>query len=130
MRTLIEKEKPPKNRWDLKTMPGGIMDLEFIAQFALITHVIEFQIGATTADILSHLPNSFLNQSFISNLHYAYSLYTNLRQIIRLCLNDSLDPDDMPPGLSDLLLSSVGELDLLRIENLIEETGKSVCSVF
>ncbi|EJF98702.1 glutamate-ammonia-ligase adenylyltransferase [Bartonella vinsonii subsp. arupensis Pm136co] len=130
MRTLIEKEKPPKNRWDLKTMPGGIMDLEFIAQFALITHMIVFQIGATTADILVQLPNSFLNQAFVSDLHHAYSLYTNLSQIIRLCLNTSLDSHEMPPGLSDLLLKSVGEPDLLRVEKLIEETGQSVCSIF
>lgn len=130
MRTLIEKEKPPENRWDLKTMPGGIMDLEFIAQFALITHVITFQIGATTADTLSLLPNSFLNQTFISDLRYAYRLYTNLSQIIRLCLNASLDPNDMPLGLSDLLLNSVGEPDLLRVEKLIEETGQSVYSIF
>ncbi len=130
MRTLIEKEKPPENLWDLKTMPGGIIDLEFIAQFALITHVIAFQIGATTADTLSLLPNSFLNQTLISDLRYAYGLYTNLSQIIRLCLNASLDPNDMPFGLRDLLLSSIGEPDLLRVEKLIEETGQSVCSVF
>ncbi|EJF78312.1 glutamate-ammonia-ligase adenylyltransferase [Bartonella birtlesii LL-WM9] len=130
MRTLIEKEKPPKNQWDLKTMSGGIVDLEFITQFALITHVMEFHIGATTADILSQLPNSFLNQPFISDLHHAYGLYTNLSQIIRLCLNDLLDPHEMPPGLSDLLLSNVGEPDLLRAEKLIEETRQSVCSAF
>lgn len=111
-------------------MPGGIMDLEFIAQFALITHAIVFQIGATTADILLQLPNSFLNQSLVSDLHHAYSLYTNLSQVIRLCLNTSLDIHDMPPRLSDLLLRSVGEPDLLRIETLIEETGQSVCSIF
>lgn len=130
MRSLIAKEKPPKNQWDLKTMSGGIMDLEFIAQFSLITHIIEFQIGATTVDILDHLPNSFLNQSCIADLRYAYRLYTNLSQIIRLCLNDSLNPNDMPLGLSDLLLNSVGEPDLLRVEKLIVETGKLVCSVF
>ncbi|WP_455478562.1 bifunctional [glutamine synthetase] adenylyltransferase/[glutamine synthetase]-adenylyl-L-tyrosine phosphorylase [Bartonella sp. B10] len=130
MRTLIEKEKPPENLWDLKTMIGGIMDLEFIAQFALITHVIEFKIGATTADILAHLPSNFLSPSSISDLHHAYDLYTNLSQIIRLCLNDTFNPDDMPPGLSDLLLSSVGEPDLLRVEQLIEETGQLVRSIF
>ncbi|AFR26123.1 bifunctional [glutamine synthetase] adenylyltransferase/[glutamine synthetase]-adenylyl-L-tyrosine phosphorylase [Bartonella quintana] len=130
MRALIEKEKPPENRWDLKMMSGGIMDVEFIAQFALITHVIAFQIGASTADILAHLPNSVLNQSCIVDLHRAYSLYTNLNQMIRLCLNDAFDPHDMPPGLSDLLLSSVGEPDLLRVEKLIEETAQSVCSIF
>ncbi|WP_409361707.1 bifunctional [glutamine synthetase] adenylyltransferase/[glutamine synthetase]-adenylyl-L-tyrosine phosphorylase [Bartonella heixiaziensis] len=130
MRALIAKEKPPKNQWDLKTMLGGIMDLEFIAQFAVVTHVLEFQIGATTADILARIPNSFLSQSFVSELHRAYSLYTNLSQIIRLCLNDALNPNDMPLGLSDLLLSSVGEPDLPRIEKLIEEMGKSVRSIF
>ncbi|ATP12089.1 glutamate-ammonia-ligase adenylyltransferase [Bartonella henselae] len=130
MHVLIGKGKPPENRWDLKRMPGGIMHLEFIAQFALITHVIVFQIGATTADILTQLPNSFLNQSFISDLHHAYGLYTNLSQIIRLCLNDALDLNNMPPGLSDLLLSSVGEPDLLRVEKLIEETGQLVYSIF
>ncbi|GAA5103642.1 bifunctional [glutamine synthetase] adenylyltransferase/[glutamine synthetase]-adenylyl-L-tyrosine phosphorylase [Bartonella jaculi] len=130
MRTLIEKEKPPENKWDLKTMLGGIMDLEFIAQFAVVTHVIEFQIGATTADILARLPNSFLNQSFISDLRRAYDLYTNLSQIIRLCLNEALNPNDIPLGLSDLLLSSVGEPDLPRIEKLIEEMGQTVRLVF
>ncbi|WP_332060323.1 bifunctional [glutamine synthetase] adenylyltransferase/[glutamine synthetase]-adenylyl-L-tyrosine phosphorylase [Bartonella sp. CB74] len=130
MRTLIEKEKPSENLWDLKTMSGGIMDIEFIAQYALITHVTAFQIGATTEDILVHLPNSFLNQSCISDLHRAYSLYTNLSQIIRLCLNDTLNPNDMPPRLSDLLLNSIGEPDLLRVENLIKEAGQSVRSIF
>ncbi|MBX4336094.1 bifunctional [glutamine synthetase] adenylyltransferase/[glutamine synthetase]-adenylyl-L-tyrosine phosphorylase [Bartonella raoultii] len=130
MHNLIEKEKPPENQWDLKTMTGGIMDLEFIAQFALITHILEFKIGRTTADILSHLPNSFLKMPFISDLRYAYSLYTNLSQIIRLCLNDTLDSNDMPPGLSDLLLQSVGEPDLQRIEKLIKETGQTVYSIF
>ncbi|KEC54191.1 bifunctional [glutamine synthetase] adenylyltransferase/[glutamine synthetase]-adenylyl-L-tyrosine phosphorylase [Bartonella rochalimae] len=130
MRALIEKEKPPANRWDLKTLPGGIMDLEFIAQFALITHVIDFQIGATTADILSRLPLDFLSQSLIADLHYAYCLYNNLSQIIRLCLNEALNPDDMPPGLSDLLLRSIGEPDLPRVEKLIEEIGQSVRTIF
>ncbi|MET3589402.1 glutamate-ammonia-ligase adenylyltransferase [Bartonella silvatica] len=130
MRSLIEKEKPPENRWDLKTTLGGIVDLEFIAQFALITHVTEFQIGATTADILSRLPSRFLNQSLVADLHRACSLYTNLSQVIRLCLNHSLNPHDMPPRLSDLLFNSVGEPDLPRVEQLIEETRQSVCSIF
>jgi len=34
---LIEKEKPAESIWNLKTMPGGIIDLEFIAQYAVLT---------------------------------------------------------------------------------------------
>jgi glutamate-ammonia-ligase adenylyltransferase len=34
MRKLIEAEKPPRDLWDLKLVPGGLIDLEFIAQCA------------------------------------------------------------------------------------------------
>ena len=37
MRAMIEKEKPPRDLWDLKLIPGGLIDLEFIAQVAVLT---------------------------------------------------------------------------------------------
>ena len=36
MRALIEKEKPPRDLWDIKLIPGGLIDLEFIAQVAVL----------------------------------------------------------------------------------------------
>ncbi len=33
MRGLIEQEKPPVSIWDLKLIPGGLIDIEFIAQY-------------------------------------------------------------------------------------------------
>ncbi len=41
MRALIEKEKPPRDLWDIKLIPGGLIDLEFIAQVAVITGQVE-----------------------------------------------------------------------------------------
>jgi hypothetical protein len=35
MRDLIEQEKPPRDIWDVKLIPGGLIDIEFIAQYAL-----------------------------------------------------------------------------------------------
>src|SRR5690606_3230194 len=35
MRALIANEKPPLDDWDFKLKAGGIIDLEFMAQFAL-----------------------------------------------------------------------------------------------
>lgn len=32
MRDLIEQEKPPRDIWDVKLIPGGLIDIEFIAQ--------------------------------------------------------------------------------------------------
>ncbi|MDP3526505.1 MAG: bifunctional [glutamine synthetase] adenylyltransferase/[glutamine synthetase]-adenylyl-L-tyrosine phosphorylase, partial [Hoeflea sp.] len=33
MRGLIEQEKPPRDIWDVKLIPGGLIDIEFIAQY-------------------------------------------------------------------------------------------------
>ena len=130
MRALIEKEKPPLNIWDFKTMRGGQVDLEFIAQFSLICHQSEFVIGRTTGEVLERLPQSFLDISSVGELHHAYRIYTNLSQMMRLCLNDKLDPVDMPPGLADLLQRTVGEPDLGHVESLIAEMANSVGTLF
>ena len=130
MRELIGQEKPPINIWDFKTMRGGQVDLEFIAQFSLITHQSEFVVGRTTGEVLEQLPQSFLSISSVGELHHAYRIYTNLSQMMRLCLNDKLDPDDMPPGLSDLLQRIVGEPDLNHVESLIVETANTVSQIF
>ena len=130
MRELIEQEKPPLNIWDFKTMRGGQVDLEFIAQFALITHQTEFLAGRTTGEVLERLPQSFLSISSVGELHHAYRIYTNLSQIMRLCLNEKLNPDDMPPGLADLLQRTVGEPDLSRVESLISEMAEIVGTIF
>ena len=41
MRAMIEEEKPPRDLWDIKLVPGGLIDLEFIAQVAVITGKLE-----------------------------------------------------------------------------------------
>src|SRR5262249_9784811 len=38
MRNLILKEKGSSNLWDLKTHEGGLIDIEFMAQFLQIIH--------------------------------------------------------------------------------------------
>lgn len=130
MRQLIEQEKPPLNIWDFKTLRGGQVDLEFIAQFALISHQCPFTIGRTTGEVLAHLPDSFLDLSAVGELHHAYRLYTNLSQVMRLCLNEKLDPNDMPPGLADLLQRTAGEPDLKRVESLVADTAQAVAEIF
>lgn len=130
MRGLLEAEKPAKNRWDLKMMPGGIIDLEFIAQYAVLTGNTEHIIGQTTGEVLARLSPKFCSPSQSSALHYAFQLYTNLSQTIRLCLDEAIEPETMLPGLADVLQRSAGEPDLARVESLVKETADDVRSAF
>jgi len=130
MRQLIAKEKPPANIWDLKYLDGGIVDLEFIAQYAILSGSVPWQPGATTGDILAQIGRPLCSQDEVEALKQGFQLYTNLSQTIRLCLHEKLQPRDMPPALSDLLQRATGEADISRVENLVQTHAATIMPLF
>lgn len=128
MRGLIEKEKPPRDLWDIKLIPGGLIDLEFIAQVAEITgHVEAGRRVTATAEILARLSPDFAGGADVrQELCDAYALYLALTQMIRLCLTGQFERDDVPPGLSDLLLAVTDLPDFGVLEAHLKETSRKV----
>src|SRR5690606_32701971 len=108
MRRMIEAEKPPHDMWDLKLVPGGLIDLEFIAQVGVLTGQLATgeRRAIGTGETLRHLAPGFADAQARQELVDAHALYLGLTQMIRLCLTDAFQRDDVPPGLSDLLLHS------------------------
>ncbi|TIN66975.1 MAG: hypothetical protein E5Y29_26280, partial [Mesorhizobium sp.] len=126
MRAMIEKEKPPRDLWDIKLIPGGLIDLEFIAQVAVITGQVETGRRATgTAEILSRLAPGFADAGVRQELGDAYALYLALTQMTRLCLTGAFERDDVPPGLSDLLLAVTDLPDFGVLEAHLKETSQT-----
>ena len=127
MRALIEEEKPPRDLWDIKLVPGGLIDLEFIAQVAVLTGQVEGEGKATgTAAVLSRLAPSFADAQVKQELEDAFALYQTLSQIIRLCLTGHFEPEDVPPGLSDLLLTATDLPDIGVLEAHLTETASRI----
>ena len=131
MREMIEKEKPPRDLWDIKLIPGGLIDLEFIAQVAVISGQVEAGRCATgTAEILSRLAPDFAEVQVRQELGDAYALYLALTQMTRLCLTGVFERDDVPPGLSDLLLAVTDLPDFGVLEAHLKETSQKVRKEF
>jgi glutamate-ammonia-ligase adenylyltransferase len=131
MRELLEKEKPPRDQWDIKLIPGGLIDLEFIAQLAVLTHQVETGSRATgTAEILSRLAATFADAQTRQDLSDAYALYLGLTQMMRLCLTGAFDRNDVPPGLSDLMLRATDLPEFGVLEAYVKETAQKVRSHF
>ncbi|MGX9115223.1 bifunctional [glutamine synthetase] adenylyltransferase/[glutamine synthetase]-adenylyl-L-tyrosine phosphorylase [Mesorhizobium sp. BHbsci] len=127
MRTMIEKEKPPRDLWDIKLIPGGLIDLEFIAQVAVITGNVEAGRRITgTAEVLSRLAPDFAEVQVRQELCDAYALYLALTQMTRLCITGVFERDDVPPGLSDLLLAVTDLPDFGVLEAHLKETSQKV----
>jgi glutamate-ammonia-ligase adenylyltransferase len=127
MRRLIEEEKPPRDLWDVKLVPGGLIDLEFIAQVAVLTDRAKSEgRGPGTREILARLLPDFADVQIVHDLTAAWDLYLSLTQMIRLCLTGPFDKDDSPPGLIDLLLAATGMPDIKVLEAHLEDTQNRV----
>lgn len=126
MRAMIEEEKPPRDIWDIKLIPGGLIDLEFIAQVAALCGQLKDDRVTGTAKTLSRLSPDFADSQTKLDLTEAYTLYLALTQMIRLCLNGPFEKEDSPPGLVDLLLGATDLPDIEVLEAHLKETAARV----
>ena len=133
MRGLVEAEKGGEGAWDLKQAPGGMIDIEFIAQFLQLIH------GAKHPDIVSTETDVVLNAAAKAKvlarreadiLLPALHLYQTLTQILRLCVDGTFRPEDSPKGLLELL-ARTGELpDFSSLDAHLKETETAVRESF
>src|SRR5690606_41062611 len=99
---------------------------EFIAQVAVLLGQTEGARETGTGEILTRLSASFADGQTSAELTEAHKLYTELEQTVRLCLTGPLDPEDIPPGLADILLRRLDLPELGVLEAHLEETCERV----
>lgn len=130
MRQMIEDEKPAQDLWDIKLVPGGLIDLEFIAQVAVLTDKVDGAHTTSTAENLHRLSPEFADPQVRQELVDAYGLYSAITQMTRLCLTGAFERNDVPPGLSDLLLAATDLPDFSVLEAHLKETSQRVRADF
>ena len=130
MRDLIDQEKPPKDIWDLKLIAGGLIDIEFIAQFlALVAPArgaLQPEKVMPTGDALAILGETMMDPNDLDTVQKALSLYTGISQIVRLCVDGGFDPKEAPAGLVDLVCRAGDCPDLRTLEAEIRRISKAV----
>ena len=109
MRELLEKERPPKGDWDLKLSPGGLVDIEFAAQFLQLAHAADGgPLQSNTASALAALRQAGLAPAArLEDLAAAWRLQQDLTQLLKLALADGADPAAEPPAFRALLARGV-----------------------
>ncbi|WP_075290227.1 bifunctional [glutamine synthetase] adenylyltransferase/[glutamine synthetase]-adenylyl-L-tyrosine phosphorylase [Pararhizobium arenae] len=134
MRGLIDKEKPPSDLWDFKLIPGGLVDIEFIAQYlALIAPargVAPLPAGTPTVDALKVLGPQLMEPANLDTVLEALDLFTELSQMVRLCIEGDFEFKDAPSGLVDLLCRAADAPDLKVLEADIRRLSKAVRRIF
>jgi len=129
MRTAIETEKGDAERWNLKYVAGGLVDLEFIAQYLQLVHAAEKPeiLDTATARVFDKAARlGVLAPEDADVLRPATRLYQNLTQILRLCLPGPFDPRVAGPGLLSLLARAADVPDFTTLEAHLAETQARV----
>ena len=133
MRARIAREKGSAGSWDIKMERGGLLDIEFIAQYQqlLNAHAAPDILRRNTVAVLRALANhEFLARADADALARAASLYHDLTQVIRLCVEQSFDPANAPEGLKAVVARAGGETDFDSLETKLVETEREVAAVF
>jgi len=133
MRRTIAAEKRDDARWELKYAAGGLIDLEFIAQYLQLAH------AAAAPDILDTATASVFEKAAREGilaadaaevLRPATRLYHNLGQILRLCAPSPFDPKSAGTALKELLARDGDVPDFATLDAHLADTQERVRRCF
>ncbi|HEY2137130.1 MAG TPA: bifunctional [glutamine synthetase] adenylyltransferase/[glutamine synthetase]-adenylyl-L-tyrosine phosphorylase [Xanthobacteraceae bacterium] len=133
MRRAIATEKGEAERWDLKYAAGGLVDLEFIAQYLQLVHAAAQPdiLDTATARVFDNAARlGVLTPEDAEVLRPAIRLYQDLTQILRLCLSGPFDPKTAGAGLLGLLARAADVPDFATLEAHLAETQGRVRRCF
>jgi [glutamine synthetase] adenylyltransferase / [glutamine synthetase]-adenylyl-L-tyrosine phosphorylase len=133
MRRAIAEEKGDKDPWDIKYVQGGLVDLEFIAQYLQLVHAHEKPaiLETHTGRVLENaVALGLVGRADGETLRAAFTLYHDVTQVLRLCLPRKFESAEGGPGLL-ALLARAGELpDFPRLEAYMIDTQRKVRQIF
>jgi glutamate-ammonia-ligase adenylyltransferase len=133
MRGLIEREKGAGSAFDLKLMPGGLMDIEFLAQYLTLVHAHsspDLLQTETAAKLAAARRGGYLSPADGEALLHAYELYARFTQMQRLTLGPDADPRAAAEGVKRRLAEALDVPDFQRVEAQIADTTRRVRGIF
>jgi glutamate-ammonia-ligase adenylyltransferase len=133
MRNAIAIDKGESERWDLKYVAGGLIDIEFIAQYLQLVHAWQMPgiLDASTPRVLEKAWRlGVIEAPDAEVLRAAVRLYHALTQILRLCLPRQFDPVTAAPGFIALLARAADVPDFPTLDAFLAETQAKVRGSF
>jgi glutamate-ammonia-ligase adenylyltransferase len=117
MRARVARDKGDEGAWDLKLAPGGIMDLEFIAQFLTLKSAACGGAYGNTGEALRALGAAeVLRADEADALAQASHILLSLTYVLRLAYSGRFEPERAAAGLKRLLAKAADAADFAELE--------------
>ena len=133
MRERMAKEHTGDSLWDTKHLRGGLVDVEFIAQYMMLRHAAADPsvLSQNTANALARLrAASYLDAETHDTLQTALGLWQRLQGVIRLTCEGDFKEAHAPAGQRNLLVHA-GQVDSFEaLKRLGQETAENTHALF
>jgi len=133
MRAMIHEAKGGEGAWDLKATPGGLVDIEFVAQWLQLQHAAarpEVLSAETDVALAAAAKAKLLPAGEADILLAALRLYQAETQILRLSSAGLFKPEAAPRGLLALLARAAELPDFATLDRHLRETEAAVRDAF
>jgi glutamate-ammonia-ligase adenylyltransferase len=133
MRQAIAEEKGEDDIWDIKHAAGGMVDIEFIAQYLQLVHAADKPeiLSISTQQVLENAARlGILPPSAADVLRPAVRLYHDLTQVLRLCVSDKFKPETAGTDLLHILARVSNEPDFSSLQARVRDMQTDVRQVF
>jgi glutamate-ammonia-ligase adenylyltransferase len=133
MRRAIALEKGEDDIWDLKYAAGGMIDIDFIAQYLQLVHAAAKPdiLDVSTLQVLDHATRlGVLPRTASDVLRPAARLYQDLTQVLRFCVSEKFKPDRAAENLLRVLARAGDAPDFSSLEARLKENQSDVRRVF
>ena len=119
MRERIDGERHTENRWRLKHVRGGLLDLEFIAQYHLLRHAARHPsiLVQSTQSMYRRLGEAgVLAADDAGELAETLAFLQRLQGLLRLTVGTNREVDRFTPGVRETLARAMGVEDFAALE--------------
>ena len=133
MRAMIAQEKGESDPWDLKLAAGGVIDIEFIAQYLALRYGADHPdiLAVETAWVLAKAGQmALIPPDDADRLVEAHRLFSTVTQMMRLTIEGPFDPDKVARGVLRRIAAAVDCPDFPRLARQLVETRASVRALF
>jgi len=133
MRRAVALEKREDDMWDLKYAAGGMVDIDFIAQYLQLVHAADKPdiLDVSTLHVLDNASRlGVLVHSSVEVLRSAARLYHDLTQILRLCVSEKFSPQTSGEDLLRVMARAGDAPDFSSLQARVKETQAEVRRVF
>ncbi len=133
MRDRLAAQFAPKSPWDLKFARGGLVDIEFIAQYLQLNTAAAFAdvLSQNTVEALERLQQrGALPAADAQGLIDAAILQGNLQQILRIAIDATPEFLSTSPGLKGLLVRAGNTQGFDQLEIRLAEAQSAARQIF